>query len=194
MALASSPKVVCSKEKAHSKSTESMNCWSRWRRLTYRFQTSGSPWHRTTTVCPRGDPVRTHCLWCNRNQKFWARPMTQGNEHLQVKMSGLKGCLCDPTGHTTASTTAFFSLFLSYFAYFLCFVWFWFFFQVWFYLGLEVARAEDGWQETGRLVGLELIMWNPQRINRRFFFSVYLYPSNAQDSEQDVFSLRIKIS
>lgn len=34
--------------------------------------------------------------------------MTQDNEHLQVKMNGLKGKLCDSMGHNTASTARFF--------------------------------------------------------------------------------------
>lgn len=33
--------------------------------------------------------------------------MTQGNEVLQVKMSRIKGKLCDSVGHTTASMTRF---------------------------------------------------------------------------------------
>lgn len=58
--------------------------------------------------------------------------MIQSNEHLQVKMHGLTGELCDSLGHTTASTTRYFFLFL----------WLVFVFSFNFFLNREVVRTE----------------------------------------------------
>lgn len=89
---------------------------------TYR---SWSLWHRTTG-CPREVPVRALHWWCSRNQRPWARLMTLDKEHLQVKMNELKDRLWDSMGHTTASMTrAFFVWLCVLFCFFLNWSWFW---------------------------------------------------------------------
>lgn len=49
-------------------------------------------------------------------------PLTCVNEHLQEKMIGLKGELCDSTGHSTASKIRFFLCYYVLFVYLLCLV------------------------------------------------------------------------
>ena len=60
---------------------------------------AGSPQHRTMTGYPKGVPVRSHYQWWSTNQTPQTRQMTHCNEHSQVKMSGLKGILCDSLSH-----------------------------------------------------------------------------------------------
>ena len=62
------------------------------------------------------------------------RPMTHCNEHLQIKMFGLLGILCDSLCHTMASRVRFFS-FKFYFIFFLC-------------SGGEVARTEGRYERA----------------------------------------------
>lgn len=66
----------------------------------------------TRALGVRVAPVRAHCWWCSRNQMPQARPKISENEHLQVKMNGIKCQLCDSAGHTTNSMAGLFSLFV----------------------------------------------------------------------------------
>lgn len=84
-------------------SNSSMNHWGKWSGGTYRSKTAGSPWHSTTTGYPKEAPERAHNRQCSRSQRSQTKPVTQGYQHLQLKMNGRKGKLCDSAGHTTAS-------------------------------------------------------------------------------------------
>lgn len=113
---------------------------------------------------PSSQRVRAKNKKChNRNQRFPTRPMTHGNEHLQVKMCGLKGALCDSLWHTTASTVRLFFRFLFFFS-----------FKVYFVLWAKITREEGKSEGTGRWMGQRCMMWNPQRINKNYIY-IYIY-------------------
>lgn len=54
------------------------------------------------------NPLSDQDLYCSRNQRPWKRPTTLYNEHLKVKIYGLKCILYEWLYHTTASTIRFF--------------------------------------------------------------------------------------
>lgn len=85
--------------------------------------------------------------------------MTHSLGHLE-KVKGTEGELCDSPGHTTASRMALLSL-SCFFAFdLICLVWFfWGCYLLNFGVFFEgVAKAEDGFGGTGRLMGSGRIM------------------------------------
>ena len=84
-------------------SIPSINPWkgrNPWKSWSCRFKAARSPWHRSTT----GYLTVRWWYWRNhRSQRPQTRLMTHCNKHLQVKLFGQKGVLCDTLWHTTAS-------------------------------------------------------------------------------------------
>jgi hypothetical protein len=84
-------------------SAPSINCWRVWRGHSHRSKAAGSLQHRATTGYLRGISIRIQDWHCCRSQKPQTRPMTHCNKHLQEKMCGQEGMLCDTLWHTAAS-------------------------------------------------------------------------------------------
>lgn len=71
--------------------------------------------------------------------------MTHSNEHLKVKMYGLKGLLCDSLDHSTASMR--FLKFDFCFAFFVCFLFLLLNLGFFFGGGVEVRGQGDEWNQ-----------------------------------------------
>lgn len=76
------------------------------------------------------------------------RPMTHCHEHLQVKMHGQMGLLCDSLWHMAAFTTRF-----SFYSILFC----------------SLLEAEGRYEGMEGWVGLGCMVWNLQRIQKKIF-------------------------
>lgn len=90
--------------------------------------------------------MQVHYQCHSRSKRHETIQMTPGNEHLQGRMNGLEGALCNAVRHSTIFMTRFFSVFFSFFDFlFLCFVLF-FYFIFLFVLG---GNCKDRGQRQG---------------------------------------------